>query len=51
MNSDPHFKFCKFLVSVMSGTSDFLLGQIYFFFFDKNILGEKKLYCKFDLFS
>lgn len=26
----------------MSGTSDFIfLGQIYFFFFDKNILGEK----------
>jgi hypothetical protein len=25
----------------MSGTSDFLGGKIYFFFFDKNILGEK----------
>ncbi len=42
MNSDPHSKFCKFLVSVMSGTSDFVfVDKLIFFFFDKNILEEK----------
>jgi hypothetical protein len=46
MNSDPHFKLCKFLVSVISGTSDFFGDKLFFSFLKKNILGEKKYIVK-----